>query len=136
MLKLFRCAYFYDRELVYPVVLEQMVPFWLHHLMHTDTALFMLLEVFISIPQYPKRKAGLTGLTFAVICYIIWILFVYQISKDWVYPVLAEMTILIRVMCFASFIVYSIAFYFFGEMISNCRKAKPVVIIDKKRKSV
>ncbi|XP_074064061.1 androgen-dependent TFPI-regulating protein [Macrotis lagotis] len=88
----FWTLYLYDRELVYPKNLDEIFPQWLNHAMHTAVLPFSLIEAILNPHRYPSKKKGLTILGFATIAYICWVLRIYYVTKQWVYPIFAKLS--------------------------------------------
>lgn len=92
---------------------------WLNHVMHTNVAIFILLELFLSFRQYPNRKSGFTGLLIFNICYVIWIHIIKAVSGRWVYPILEVLNLPQRIGFILFIGVFGISFYFIGELLNN-----------------
>lgn len=59
-----------------------------NHVLHTNIAIFILLEMCVAFRLYPSRKAGLTGLGLFMSAYLVWIHVIHHVSGVWVYPIL------------------------------------------------
>ncbi len=55
----FWLIYFVDRKLIYPVILDSIVPDWQNHVMHTLPLASLLLESFLTKHKYPSFLKGL-----------------------------------------------------------------------------
>ncbi|XP_075780452.1 androgen-induced gene 1 protein isoform X3 [Pelodiscus sinensis] len=70
---MFWSFYIYDREVIYPKLLDNFIPAWLNHGMHTTVLPFILIEMRTTHHQYPSRSCGLAAIcTFSVgyiLCY-------------------------------------------------------------------
>uniref|UniRef100_A0ABI7WUC3 Androgen induced 1 n=1 Tax=Felis catus TaxID=9685 RepID=A0ABI7WUC3_FELCA len=63
----FWIIYAYDREMIYPKLLDNFIPGWLNHGMHTTVLPFILIEMRTSHHAYPSRNSGLAAIcTFSV----------------------------------------------------------------------
>lgn len=111
--------YAVDRELVFPKVLDSFFPNWLNHVLHTNIAIFIVLEMCVSFRKYPSRKAGLTGLGIFMIAYLVWIHVIYHVSGIWVYPVLEVLALPQRLVFFAASLFFSVVLYRSGEFVNN-----------------
>jgi hypothetical protein len=54
----FWLIYFVDRNLIYPVILDSIVPHWQNHVMHTLPLASLLLESFLTKHRYPSFIKG------------------------------------------------------------------------------
>ncbi|XP_063488161.1 androgen-induced gene 1 protein isoform X25 [Symphalangus syndactylus] len=68
----FWIIYAYDREMIYPKLLDNFIPGWLNHGMHTTVLPFILIEMRTSHHQYPSRGSGLTAICTFSVGYILW----------------------------------------------------------------
>ena len=114
----FWALFFIDRELVYPVALDKVLPFWSTHVFHSLIAI-TLLEVIVDHHEYPKRSFGLSICFSFGIVYIFWLEWVYRQSGVAVYRVLAEL----KGMWYFLFLVVEIFFtwltYLLGEYLNR-----------------
>ncbi|XP_064194552.1 androgen-dependent TFPI-regulating protein isoform X2 [Anguilla rostrata] len=85
---LFWVIFTYDRELVYPVSMDDFFPPWMNHAMHTLVLPFLLGEILIQPHKYPKTKNGLAALGIVGIAYLSWVVWIYLAVGIWVYPLL------------------------------------------------
>ncbi|XP_013377324.1 PREDICTED: androgen-dependent TFPI-regulating protein isoform X4 [Chinchilla lanigera] len=89
---MFWTIFLYDRELVYPKLLDGILPAWLNHSVHTFILLFSLIEIILRPHQYPSKKTGLILLAVGSIGYISRVLWLHSKTGHWVYPVLAKLS--------------------------------------------
>ncbi|XP_068198853.1 androgen-induced gene 1 protein isoform X6 [Antennarius striatus] len=68
----FWTLYLYDRELVYPKLLDNFIPQWLNHGMHTTVLPFIIIEMRTTHHRYPSRQWGLAAVCCFGIGYILW----------------------------------------------------------------
>lgn len=83
---LFWGIYFVDRELVYPLVLDQYIPVSLNHCWHTFPIVFSFLEALVVFHRYPSSMWGMVVVCGFSSLYIVWIAWVYTAAKIWPYP--------------------------------------------------
>ncbi|KAM6467247.1 androgen-induced gene 1 protein isoform 2-T2 [Liasis olivaceus] len=69
---MFWSIYIYDRELVYPKLLDNFIPTWLNHGMHTTVLPFILIEMRTTHHEYPSRTYGLIAVCAISVGYILW----------------------------------------------------------------
>jgi hypothetical protein len=121
--------YAVDRELVFPRVLDTFFPNWLNHVLHTNIAIFIMLEMCVSFRRYPSRQAGLFGLGLFMLAYLVWIHIIYNVSGVWVYPVFEVLNLPQRVLFFAASLVFSVILYLSGEFVNKIiwvKELKPI----------
>ncbi|XP_037101097.1 androgen-dependent TFPI-regulating protein isoform X1 [Syngnathus acus] len=68
----FWSLYLYDRELVYPKLLDNFIPQWLNHGMHTTVLPFIIIEMRTTHHRYPSRSCGLVAVCCFGVGYILW----------------------------------------------------------------
>nr|XP_020442290.1 androgen-induced gene 1 protein isoform X1 [Monopterus albus] len=115
----FWTLYLYDRELVYPKLLDSFIPQWLNHGMHTTVLPFIIIEMRTTHHRYPSRSWGLAGVCCLGIGYILWTCWVHQVTGVWVYPVLERIAPLARVIFFSAMMVLICVFYVLGEILNS-----------------
>ena len=113
--------YAYDRQLVYPVHFDKVVPTWLNHFWHTTIGVFVLFEVMLVYHRFPK--SGLAACISFIFntAYIAWVGWIYGQTKFWVYPILAILPIPILLLFFAGLMFFSFSLFFFGRHVSTLR---------------
>ncbi|XP_010621167.1 androgen-dependent TFPI-regulating protein isoform X3 [Fukomys damarensis] len=115
----FWTIFLYDRELIYPKVLDGMFPGWLNHAMHSFIFLFSLIEIILRPHHYPPRKTGLTLLAISSVGYISRILWLHSKTGQWVYPVLAKLSPLgLTAFFFLSYFLIA-SIYLLGERLNQ-----------------
>ncbi|KAM9738839.1 androgen-dependent TFPI-regulating protein isoform 2-T2 [Dama dama] len=115
----FWILFLYDRELIYPKVLDTIFPVWLNHAMHTFILPFSLVEVVLRPHCYPLRKRGLTLLAAACLTYVSRVLWIYSETGTWVYPVFAKLSPVGLAAFFSLSYIFTIGIYLFGEKLNH-----------------
>ncbi|XP_067853583.1 androgen-dependent TFPI-regulating protein-like [Heptranchias perlo] len=108
----------YDRALVYPEDLDEFIPLWLNHAVHTVVLPLILLELFIIRHQYPKQRTGLLILGIVSISYLLWVLWIYYAAGAWVYPLLGLFNRLGLVLFFSISLLLVVLLYLLGEKLT------------------
>lgn len=111
--------YFVDRELIFPKALDPYFPSWLNHIMHTNIAVFILIELLMSFRKYPSRKQGIGILTGFMVVYLVWIHIIYSYTGMWVYPILEVLNFPLRVVFFVILLGLTISLYIVGERLNG-----------------
>ncbi|XP_044539536.1 androgen-dependent TFPI-regulating protein [Gracilinanus agilis] len=116
---IFWVLFLLDRELIYPKILDEVFPKWFNHAMHSSVLPISMTEVFINYHQYPSRKKGLIFLSSVTIAYISWVLKIYSVTKEWVYPIFAKLSPVSLAVFFSVSHGTAICFYFLGERLNQ-----------------
>ncbi|XP_072552864.1 androgen dependent TFPI regulating protein 1 [Salminus brasiliensis] len=88
----FWSLYTYDRELVYPKRLDDIIPIWLNHAMHTVILPLVLVQMYLQHHRHPRRINGILGLALFASLYLAWVLWIHHVSGLWVYPIMAHLS--------------------------------------------
>nr|XP_055248033.1 androgen-induced gene 1 protein isoform X1 [Gorilla gorilla gorilla] len=115
----FWIIYAYDREMIYPKLLDNFIPGWLNHGMHTTVLPFILIEMRTSHHQYPSRSSGLTAICTFSVGYILWVCWVHHVTGMWVYPFLEHIGPGARIVFFGSTTILMNFLYLLGEVLNN-----------------
>ncbi|XP_054348377.2 androgen-dependent TFPI-regulating protein [Pongo pygmaeus] len=115
----FWILFLYNRDLIYPKVLDTIIPVWLNHAMHTFIFPITLAEVILRPHSYPSKKTGLTLLAAASIAYISRILWLYFETGTWVYPVFAKLSPVGLAAFFSLSYVFIASIYLLGEKLNH-----------------
>uniref|UniRef100_A0AAX7UL26 Androgen-induced 1 (H. sapiens) n=1 Tax=Astatotilapia calliptera TaxID=8154 RepID=A0AAX7UL26_ASTCA len=151
----FWSLYLYDRELVYPKLLDNFIPQWLNHGMfkrnlsmnarkmftvlklslpssvplsfaqHTTVLPFIIIEMRTTHHRYPSRLWGLAAVCCFGVGYILWTCWVHQVTGVWVYPVLERIAPVARVAFFSAMMAVIGVFYVLGEILNSYIWEKP-----------
>ncbi|TRY78836.1 hypothetical protein TCAL_06754 [Tigriopus californicus] len=111
--------YFVDRELSFPEILDQVVPSWANHLMHTIVVPLQLYEMIFVYHKYPSNVSGsmtTVGYNFIYIC---WTLYVAYVGGFWVYPILQVLPPIQRALFIAAMSLFGAVVYFAGKGINR-----------------
>lgn len=82
-----------DRELVFPEVYDQIVPWWFNHCVHTNITIVVIIETLLQARRHPRDLKtevimnGTVGVAYAIVYYAI-----YFFAKRWLYAVFGIMT--------------------------------------------
>ncbi|XP_015220221.1 androgen dependent TFPI regulating protein 1 isoform X2 [Lepisosteus oculatus] len=117
----FWLIYAYDRELVYPKYLDDIIPAWLNHAMHTVILPLLLVQLYLQPHRYPSKKKGIFGLAFFSAIYLAWLLWVHHASGIWVYPILAQLSPAGLMLFLAGSALALAPLYLLGERLSHLR---------------
>ncbi|KAL2103914.1 hypothetical protein ACEWY4_000782 [Coilia grayii] len=88
----FWSLYAYNRELVYPKFLDDIIPIWLNHALHTIILPLLLVQMYLQPHKYPSRAKGILSLALFVALYLAWVLWVHHVSGIWVYPIMSHLS--------------------------------------------
>ncbi|NXH88285.1 ADTRP protein, partial [Edolisoma coerulescens] len=115
----FWTLYTYNRELVYPKSLDGVIPLWLNHAMHTAVLPIAVLEILALPHRYPAKKKGLILLGLFAFLYISWIMWIYSVTGEWVYPLFAWFSPSGLAAFFAGSLATIVSCYNFGEFLNR-----------------
>ncbi|XP_043574965.1 androgen-dependent TFPI-regulating protein-like isoform X2 [Chiloscyllium plagiosum] len=86
---------------------------------HTVVLPLILLELFNTPHQYPKRRTGLLILGLVSISYLLWVLWIYYAAGAWVYPLLGQFNRLGLVLFFSVSLLLVMLLYLLGEKLTS-----------------
>nr|XP_010982007.2 androgen-induced gene 1 protein isoform X2 [Camelus dromedarius] len=115
----FWIIYAYDREMIYPKLLDNFIPGWLNHGMHTTVLPFILIEMRTSHHAYPSRSSGLAAICTFSVGYILWVCWVHHVTGMWVYPFLEHIGPGARIIFFGSTTILMNFLYLLGEVLNS-----------------
>ncbi|CAL8257917.1 unnamed protein product [Gadus morhua 'NCC'] len=115
----FWSIYAVDRELVYPKVIDAIIPHWLNHAMHTIIVPLVLVQMYIQNHAYASRIKGATVMLFSGLLYMSWVLWVHHASGIWVYPFLKKLSLVTILLFFGICAGLQYLLYLLGEKISG-----------------
>ncbi|KAJ8707272.1 hypothetical protein PYW08_011406 [Mythimna loreyi] len=109
---MFWTLYWIDRELVFPVIYDQLVPWWFNHCVHTNISIVVLIETILVARRHPTNYklelwiTGGAGVLYAVVYYSI-----YFFSHRWLYGVFGVMTW--WQVCLYQILIWASTFFFY-----------------------
>ncbi|KAI4885511.1 hypothetical protein NFI96_023597 [Prochilodus magdalenae] len=115
----FWSLYTYDRELVYPKYLDDIIPIWLNHAMHTVIMPLLLAQMYLQPHKHPSRLNGILALALFASLYLAWVLWVRHVSGLWVYPIMARLSPVGLVLFLGAASVSMAPLYLLGEKLSR-----------------
>lgn len=115
----FWSLYHIDRQLIFPEEFDIWFPSWLNHNVHTTPLLGVLIELYLVPHTFPKRNTGLGMVAFLCLFYLLWVCFIAHQSGHWVYPILAELTVIGRTVFISSMSALISLFYIVGEFLNK-----------------
>lgn len=118
--------YAVDRELILPKALDAYFPTWLNHVMHSNIVISIIIELASSFRMYPSRKMGLSILSTFMLCYVVWIHFIYFKTGSWVYPILSVINWPLRVIFYLFSLGFVVGLYTLGESLNRAVWSKEV----------
>lgn len=116
---LFWLLYAFDRRSVFPPEVDSFFPAWLNHVLHTNVAIFVLIEMLLMYHEYPSRKKGLVGLMSFMFSYLIWIFVTKYFAGRFAYPIIDTLDVPGKIAFFAFTLSFPIWMYFLGEFLNE-----------------
>ncbi|XP_078411648.1 androgen-induced gene 1 protein-like isoform X2 [Cetorhinus maximus] len=117
----FWLLYAIDRELVYPKILDQIIPTWMNHAMHSVVLVLLTLELILVPHHCPSRKGGMALLVTFCSSYLLWVLWIRHRSAIWVYPILEALSPVGVGIFLTAAVLVTIALYVVGEKLHHWR---------------
>ncbi|XP_014285539.1 androgen-induced gene 1 protein [Halyomorpha halys] len=114
VLILFWGFYFYDRELIYPAILDELLPPFINHMMHTYPVPLSILYMFTDIKKEPPKYKTLGLLTVFMTIYSLLFIDARKKRGQWIYPALEALTPLGAIWVLTSSLIGSFVFFFLG----------------------
>lgn len=114
----FWSIYAFDRQFVFPREVDEFFPSWLNHILHTNIAVFILVEMIILHRKYLSRKEGIIGLIVFVFSYVAWLHVTRVYAGRWPYPILETLNLPSKIVFFAITMSCPILMYFIGERLN------------------
>lgn len=115
----FWSLYAIDRKLIFPVILDSIMPQWLNHALHTLPLISLLIEIYVTKHKYSTFTKGAFYNAAFMAFYISWTLYIAYHTDNWVYPVLKMLSPLHRGMFIACNCLFSVFLYKIGEFLNS-----------------
>ncbi|XP_025191440.1 androgen-dependent TFPI-regulating protein-like [Melanaphis sacchari] len=121
---IFVCAtfwvmYAYDREIIYPKIVDSYIPYWQNHGMHTTILPLILAELFTTRHKFPSITASMVIFLGFGVCYAVVFLGTYVEKGRWVYPLFGLLSLPISLAIMAVLFIILMSFLFVGIFIQN-----------------
>lgn len=114
----FWVLYNIDRNLIFPKKLDEFIPPWLNHSLHTLPLFLVFLEKLLVYHHYQTRRSALVGITALVMLYNGIIFSVYYIDGFWIYPVFKVLSWPMRAVFILCCIIFFFILYVIGEIVT------------------
>lgn len=108
-----------DRELIFPEALDQVLPSWVNHSLHTTTSLFVLGEIYLSYHPYPKFEHAVMGITAYLGAYVICLIGTYVHTGIWLYPIFRTMSWNLRIVFVIVMYILAIFIYITEKLLTS-----------------
>ncbi|CAH1408005.1 unnamed protein product [Nezara viridula] len=89
---LFWGFYFWERELIYPKIMDNVLPPFINHMMHTYPVPLSIFYMFVEITEEPPKKRSFVLLTTLMSTYSFVFFYGNHNCDEWIYPVLDALT--------------------------------------------
>ena len=116
---LFWLLYAVDRTTVFPKEAESFFPSWLNHILHTNVAVFAIIEMIILHHQCPSRKEGITGLVTFMFSYLIWMFITKYYAGRFAYPIIDALNVPGKIGFFVFTMSFPMGMYLLGEFVNR-----------------
>lgn len=96
----FWSVFLYNRELVFPKVLDKVLPLWLNHAIHSMIVVNLLIEIFLVHHVLPKTSISITVLLGFMSVYLYVLVNTYLTQGIWIYPIFDKLNWPFRIVTF------------------------------------
>ncbi|KAF6208263.1 hypothetical protein GE061_016717 [Apolygus lucorum] len=132
----FWALYSIDRELVFPKVLDLVIPVWVNQSIHSINAICAIIDIFIINHRVPSGKSSIVGLLTYLLAYAVCLFGTYFQTGIWLYPVLKELNWPMRVAFALSTVVIALLTLGFTRVLQSMIWGKtPAGGAEKKKKA-
>ncbi|XP_014255970.1 androgen-dependent TFPI-regulating protein-like [Cimex lectularius] len=129
---LFWSVYFWDRNLIYPPIVEELFPPWINHVMHTLPVPLSVIYMMTSNSKGPSKISSLSGLVAFLAVYSYVFFSYYNNEGKWIYKALDMMTPTQLGWVFAFAALGPVCFLFLGyklnETMDYCKRHSSLVM--------
>jgi hypothetical protein len=84
--------FFWERNLIWPRIMDEVIPQTYGHMMHSLLGVLALLELVVFNHQYPSFNAGFAICLIFAGCYVSWLYFIKYAGGIWAYPLFYKLT--------------------------------------------
>lgn len=84
--------FFYNRDLIWPAQMDEVIPHTYGHMMHSTLGVFAIVELIIFNHQYLSFNKGLAVCMMYAVCYVAWLYYIRYAAGIWVYPLFYRLT--------------------------------------------
>lgn len=116
---LFWSFYWWNRELMYPPIMDELFPPVFNHIMHTFPVLFAVIYMFTSNKKEPPKTTTLAGLLALTSAYVLCVVFVKIKDGRWVYLSMERLTPFQLKCTLGLSMIGSVLFLFLGYLIND-----------------
>jgi hypothetical protein len=109
-----------DRDLIYPKKIEEIVPHYQNHLIHTLPLISGILDTFVTRHKYtPSWFKGAIPTMLLALAYAVWIFVIAHYGGFWVYPVLKALSTVWRGVFIAAGLLFAAIVYKGGNVLNS-----------------
>ncbi|XP_065898257.1 androgen-dependent TFPI-regulating protein-like [Dysidea avara] len=114
-------VYAVDREGIYPLILDSLLPSLLNHVWHSFIVVCVILEMLLVFHPYPTALRAIISMFVINIIYSIMVVYLRQATGKWAYSFLHSFPPPLVPVFFASSYVTTIIFYYIGKTLAYLR---------------
>lgn len=107
--------YAIDRNLVYPEVLDKVVPSYLNHFWHSSVLLWGIFEMYLFHHRFPSTAVAAVNAFVYGAGYIAWVVYIYIQTEWWVYPFMDVLPPFAMAMFFGTCMFFCLSLFLFGK---------------------
>uniref|UniRef100_A0A224XWB4 Putative beta-2-glycoprotein i n=1 Tax=Panstrongylus lignarius TaxID=156445 RepID=A0A224XWB4_9HEMI len=130
----FWAIFVFDRELIFPKVLDQVIPVWINHCIHTFNSVIPVVDMFLINHKFPTWSKALQGTLTYLLIYSICIFGTYFQTGIWLYPLFAVLNWPQRILLCVGVFVVAAAMYGLTKVIHHIIWGSVTVAPEKSKK--
>ena len=116
--------YAIDRNLIYPEILDRIIPPYMNHFWHTTIILWVLCEIYFVHHHFPTTATVAASLFMFGGLYIAWIVYIFIHTGRWAYPFMILFPHYGIVLFFGSSLLLTLGLHMVGKWVSYIRWGK------------
>ncbi|XP_073978034.1 androgen-dependent TFPI-regulating protein-like [Rhodnius prolixus] len=130
----FWSIFLYDRELIFPKVLDQVIPVWINHSIHTFNSAIAIIDMFFINHKFPSWSRALQGTLTYLLIYSVCLFGTYFQTGIWLYPIFNILTWPQRLLLSVGVLVVAVAMYGLTKIIHHIIWGNTVAMPEKTKK--
>jgi len=131
---IFWTLYLYDRELIFPKIVDKVMPLWINQALHSLIVPAVLLEGYLVPKKSPPLKPSLSLWTTMMIIYTVCIYGTYAQLGMWIYPIFGKAGRYGRILLTIILGIFSMFFFFVGRYVNDALYATSALWTAEKNK--
>lgn len=118
---IFWSIYAIDRNLVYPEILDTVVPVYINHLWHTTILLWVIFEIYLFHHHFPSTGIAAVSVLVYGAMYISWVVYIFVMTDWWCYPIMKVLPPYAMALFFGFCLFLNLGFFLVGKWLAYVR---------------